>query len=338
MTRSDLSRRSFIRLAGLGALSLGAGLGRAPEALAAGLKGDLKIFRRSRLMMGTYVTLTLVDDSLIRAEEAVERTFAEMARLEGILTRYDQSAPLAELAARGRLNSPRPELVAVLEAAAGFHALSGGAFDVSVAPVIDATKAAFEAAGRPLDEAELARLMARVDGRAIQVGRNRIELKKEGMALTLDGLAKGYIVDRAAESLRGQGVRQALINAGGDIYALGSKGPAPWRVAVVDPTRPAGRGPILGLSNRAIATSGNYQVYWDKEKLHHHIVSPGDGHSPSGPVSVSIQAADCLRADALSTTLFCLPPEQGLALLKGQGAEGLIINRQGQRLSRGAWG
>jgi len=331
---TDFSRRDFVRLGALSALGLALG---PPQALADGLFKDLKILRRSRLMMGTYVTLTLVDPSLDRAGQALETALAEMERLTAILTRYDKNGPLAHLARRGSLASPQPELVAVLKAAGRFHALSNGCFDATIAPVVDATRDSFARRGRPLNRAELDRLLARVDGRAVEVGPSRVRLLKEGMALTLDGLAKGYIVDRAAACLKKKGVSQALINAGGDIYALGQKGSRPWRVAVLDPT--GGRpGPVISLTDRALATSGNYEVFWDQEKLHHHIVDPGSGTSPRGPVSVSVRTESCLAADALSTTLFCLKAREALPFLSRQGAEGLIVNQRGERIMRGAWG
>ncbi len=334
-----LTRRRFLHLSGLTALSLlGGALPRPPEALAAGLGRGLKICRRSQLLMGTYVTLTTVDDSVDRCRTAMAEAWTEMERLTQILTRHDPAAPLAELAARGRLQKPEPELIAVLEAAAGYHHLSEGRFDVTVAPLIDAIQDSFARFHRPPEEARLERLLALVDGRAIKFNAQEIRLLKEGMALTLDGLAKGFIVDRAAESLKKSGLKHALINAGGDIRALGGKGRSPWRVGVLDPTRPDHRGPVIPLIDQALATSGDYEVYWDSQKLHHHIIDPSRGRSPVLLTSASVKAKTCLEADALSTTLFCLAPREGMALLRRRGAEGLIINRRGQRLKRGAWG
>lgn len=333
------SRRQFIRLAGVSALALaGAAASGPPEALAAGLFGKLKIYRRTELMMGTYVTITVVDESGYRAADAVSAAFAEISRLEAVLSRYQASGPLAHLAASGRLSSPRPELVSVVDAAGRFHRLTGGAFDATIAPVVDGLQASFSRTGRAPSRERMAELLNRVDGSAVAVSPSEIRLLKEGMSLTLDGLAKGYIVDAAGQTLRGQGVTQGLINAGGDILAIGKKGRSPWRVALTDPTARGGRGPVIGLADKAIATSGNYEVHYDTEKLHHHIVDPVSGASPYGPVSASVKATDCLTADALSTTLFCLPERDSDKLLGLASAEGLIINRGGHRHSRGEWG
>jgi len=333
----ELSRRDFVKLAGLAGVGLVAA-GAAPKALAQVWSGPDKILRRTRLMMGTYVTMTIIDPSLDKAEEAYTKAMAEMERLEGILSRYRTDGPLAHLHRTGTLDGPDPELVAVLNAAAGYHRDSGGRFDVSIAPVVDATKDSFARRGRPLTEAELKDLLKLVDGSLVEVGPGRIRLPKEGMALTLDGLGKGYIVDLAGACLKRAGIGRALINAGGDILALGDKGGSPWRVGVIDPTKPGGQGPVIELKDRAVATSGNYEVFFDQEKLHHHIVDPGQGVSPVGPVSVSIRAQTCLAADALSTTLFCLEAKEAPSFLARHRAEGLIINRRGERISRGIWG
>lgn len=332
------NRRTFLRLTGLaGAAALSAAAA-PPESLAASLIGDLKVLRRTRLQMGTVVTITAVDRSLDKSNRAVEAAFAEIDRLTAIMTRYDSAAPLAHLARTGRLNDPAPELVSVLEAAGNFHRLSHGAFDVTVAPVLDETEKTFKQTGRAPSDQRLAELHKLVDQSALGVAPNRISLAKSGMAVTLDGCAKGYIVDRAAAVLKKAGIKRALINAGGDIYALGKKSSRPWRVRVTDPTRPDQLGPVVELADQALATSGNYEVFFDSEKLHHHIVEPSLGRSPRRVVSVSIKAADCLTADAAATTVFCLKPTAATKLTGRIKADSLVIIRDGRRLAQGYWG
>ena len=174
----DTSRRDFIKWSALA----GAGLALCPpSALAGGFSGKLKIHRESRLMMGTYVTLTVLDESSARAARATDRALEEMERLSAVLTRYDSGAPLAHLSRTGSLNSPDPELAAVLLAATGFYQSSGGLFDVTVAPLVDAQKKSFAENNRPLSERELAGLLQRVDGSALKVSPERVEFLKEGM-------------------------------------------------------------------------------------------------------------------------------------------------------------
>ena len=101
------------------------------------------------------------------------------------------------------------------------------------------------------------------------------------MGITLDGIAKGLIVDWAAEELTRRGIDHFLINAGGDIRVAGGKGDgAPWRIAIRDPKSSDSYAAVIRLRDGAIATSGNYEVYFDREKLYHHIVSPWNGLSP----------------------------------------------------------
>lgn len=338
---TEYSRRDVIKLSGLTALALaGTAVGaavRPPAALAAWFDGQNRIYRRSELLLGTYVTLTVIDPSHDRAESAVAAALAEMGRLSAILTRYSTDGPLAELHRVGWLASPQPELVTVIQAAADYNRLTDGAFDITVAPVLDRIKTDFDKTGRAPSRGELAGLMKLVDGSGVEASASLVSLPRQGMALTLDGLAKGYIVDRAAAVLKSRGVNQALINAGGDIVALGQKGARPWRIGIIDPSLGKGRGPVVDLAGAAMATSGNYEVYFDAEKLHHHIIDPASGQSPRNTVSATVRAASCLRADALSTSLFCLPTGQGAKLLPRLGASALVIDRRGHRVTEGYW-
>ncbi len=334
---TELNRRRFLKLALAGGLGAAAAAVRPPEALAATLVGGLKIHRESRLMMGTYVTITAVDESAERAAAGVAAALREMSRLEALLTRHDDAAPLAHLGRTGSLSRPEPEMIEVLAAARRFHMLSQGRFDITVAPLVDGVRDAFARSGQPPSEAKLRELMGLVDMDSLAVGQAELRLGREGMALTLDGLAKGYIVDRGIAALKTQGIGRALINAGGDIRALGRKDRAPWKVVVLDPTRTDHQGPAIDLADQAVATSGNYESYWDSEKLHHHIMNPSTGQSPIGPVSVSVKAADCLTADALATAAFLLPVSQALGMMRTARAAALIIDRGGHRATSPEW-
>ena len=116
--------------------------------------------------------------------------------------------------------------------------------------------------------------LVHLDDRSLRLGR-------EGMALTLDGIAKGYVVDRMVEVLAAHGVRHALVDAGGDIRALGGRADRrPWRVGVQDPRRPEALVEMIALADAAVATSGDYVRFHDVERQYHHTVVPSTGRSP----------------------------------------------------------
>ena len=149
-----------------------------------------------RPAMGTLVSLVALGSSRDQLEEAVTRSLESMQRLIGVLTRYDASSPVSHLNATGRLLTPPPELRDVLSTALEYHRLTQGTFDVSVAPLVDLFRDRLVRAS-PVEPTavEVAEAISRVGGEHIALSRRRIDLGRHGMRLTLDGIAKGYIVD-----------------------------------------------------------------------------------------------------------------------------------------------
>lgn len=137
--------------------------------------------------------------------------------------------------------------------------------------------------------------------------------------LDLGGVAKGFAVDEAVKVLKGQGVSAGIVNAGGDLKAFGTKpGRQKWRIGVQDPDDHQELAGVLEVEDGAVATSGDYERYFEVEGVrYHHILDPDTGYpARSGLRSVTILTIDCLMADALSTAIFVLGPEKGLELLK----------------------
>ena len=165
-----------------------------------------------------------------------------------------------------------------------------------------------------LPESDLREALALVDTEAVYAGRDGMRLERQGMGLTLDGIAKGHIVDAMSAVLLRAGCENHLINAGGDILARGHKAPGVfWRVAVEDPEKRGHYPQVLELYNQAIATSGGYEMHYDAEGRHHHLLDPSTGRSPVLG-SMSVLAATCMQADALATGLSVLPAGEALTL------------------------
>lgn len=330
-----------------------------------------------RPAMGCVVSATLLAPSRARGEETLGRTFEEMDRLIGILNRYDDASPLAHLNREGRMEDAPPELSAVVGAALRCHRLSHGAFDATVMPLVDLYRRClgdrprgserFRASGgHPPVEAAAGSPVAASSGRsgpapvapappsrreveaALQVvgseavaqrGR-RIAFRRPGMALTLDGIAKGYIVDRMAEALEASGVRNFLVNAGGDIRVAGTNEHGrPWSVAVQDPCHREEYPDTLPMTRGAVATSGSYEIHFDRERSFHHLMSRKTGSSPRGLSSVTVTAPTAMAADALSTAVFVMGPSAGLELVESlPGCEALILGDGGEVWRSRGWG
>jgi thiamine biosynthesis lipoprotein len=160
-----------------------------------------------------------------------------------------------------------------------------------------------------------------------------------GQGFDLGGIAKGAVVDSVADYLQGQGYPDFLIDAGGDILVSGLKqGRDPWRIAIRHPRDSQAVLGVLSLGEKslriAVVTSGDYERYFESGgRRYHHILNPRTGYPAEGLVSVTVIAPDCTLADALSTAVFVLGPEEGLELLsKFTGCEGLLIAEGAGRL------
>lgn len=314
---------------------------RAPVASQA-LRVDSRTFRVSTAWpaMGTLVSVTALGPSRARVDETVGRAFEEMLRLIGILSRFEPDSAVSVLNAEGRLAGPPPELVRVVDRALRYFDISRGAFDITVAPVVNLFRR-LRSGPNPSapSEAEVRDAMALVGASHLKARRGELRFDRSGMGITLDGIAKGFIVDRMADLLDGAGLTGYLINAGGDIRASGANERGqPWSVGVHDPwdeTRPADR---VRLSTGAIATSGSYEVYVDADRRFHHIVDPRAGRSPSHCVSTTVIAPTAAAADALATCVFVMAPLKGLKLVDGlAGCSCFILESDGRRLASRGW-
>src|SRR5512142_781752 len=271
-----------------------------------------------RPAMSTLASVTVIHESAALGEDAIGRAFDEMDRLIAIVNRDDEASALSVLNAEGRLESPPPELALVLSAALSYHRLSDGAFDPTVAPLVDLFRACLTGpVPREPSAAELAEARELVGAGAITASRRRLRLARRGTTLTLDGIAKGYIVDRMAATLTRAGIDRYLVEAGGDLRTGGNKeGGLPWAVAVRDPES-AGRLPgTIHLAGAAVATSGSYERYYDPERRFHHIVDAARGSSPRACTSATVVAPSATAADALATAVLVRGSRAGVALVE----------------------
>ncbi len=333
--QSIFTRRAFLRSCGLMGLGLAAA-GAVPSVVRAAAGTGDKTVSRTLPLMGTFVSITAVHPSADLAEEAVGRAFGEMERMIGIFDRHQGGTALSVLNQDGRLAGAPGELRAVIERALSLHNLSSGAFDPTVAPLVDAMQAR---QGKDLSGAELRELMALVHADQVRISGRDVALGREGMGLTLDGIAKGFIADRASMALTAAGVTNHLVDAGGDIRTSGAKAPGhPWQVAVQDPDKTGNYPAVLSMRNGAIATSGNYERFYDKNRAHHHVVEPGSGASPHEVAGCTVLAPTVMEADALATTVMVLGARAGMSFVDSlPGRECLLVTAGGARLTSRNW-
>lgn len=298
-----ISRRRFISVS---AVALGASL--VPDTFS---HAATPAVRWRGVAMGAEARLILVHPDRARARAVLVQIEAEIRRLEKVFSLFDPASALSRLNARGRLDAPPFDLVRCLDDAQAIGRQTDGAFDVTVQPLWGLYARHFAARPeRPDGPSQKALDAARrlIDYTAIRNTSTRISFARPGMAVTLNGIAQGYMTDRVAELLKEAGFEDVLINLG-EVRGLGSNADgAPWRVGIkaIDETGSVAK--RLPLTNAAIATSGGYGTRFSLDGRHHHLFDPKTGESAHQWRSLSVITADATRADALSTAFYTMGP------------------------------
>jgi len=230
-----LTRRQCLKLMGAAGLACSApGLFLRPAG-AAGLHGQDQV-SRTLPMMNTLVTITIHDSSRQRAVQAMESAFEAMGKLVPVFDRFDPGSHVSHLNATGVLRDVPPALARVLRTAQRVHVSSKRVFDVTILPLLELTEHSMQSTGHPPEHKAVKELLESIGQDNIHIGDNLIRFDRSETRITLDGIAKGYIVDQAANVLKRHSIDAAMINAGGDIRVLGSKQGRPWHIGIQDPS------------------------------------------------------------------------------------------------------
>jgi thiamine biosynthesis lipoprotein len=324
-----IGRREALKITAVAGVSAVLGGGLLRDLLRA---GSLHRVRETRIQLGTLVAITALHPDAPTARRMVTDAFAEIERLEGLLSRYRPATPVARLNRDGVIRSAPVEVLEVIRAALRYGSLTRGAFDITVAPVLDLYRSSFARAGGPPSPDELQRARALVGYAAVRIDGSDIAFARPGMSITLDGIAKGYIVDRVVEVLRTSGAEQVLVGASGDMASLGDSVTADgWEIAIQHPREERRLLGVVRLRGESIATSGDYFEFFTPNKRFHHIIDPGTGESPLDTSAVTVVTPRAVDADALATAVMVLGPRAGLELLNRlEGVAGMIVTKDQQ--------
>lgn len=272
--------------------------------------------------MGTLITVFFWTDEETKAARGAEIVFNEMKRIDALMTTWTPDSEVSRInAAAG--DRPVPvgeETFAVIARAQDVARRSNGVFDITVGSFKGLWKFDEDMDGTLPDPAEVKKRLALVGYKYLVLDpkKRTVFIKKQGVSITLGGIAKGYAVDRATKLLHDAGFVSFMIQAGGDMYVSGKKGPHPWTVAIRDPR--GARDAMFAttpIEDRSFSTSGDYERGFVKDGVrYHHILDPRTGQPARGSRSVTIRARDAFTADAWSKVLFILGPRQGQALMK----------------------
>ena len=320
--RSFPSRREFIAL-GIGAfvvVTVPGALGR-----------RRRLVRRSLPIMGTVADFAVAYRDERYAQAAIDAAIAELRFVDRTMTRFsvDSDVGRANLAAASVAVTISAETALVLEEALRWAEASGGAFD----PCLGRALVLWDFGHRSAPPAgdEVRQLAGRHLYTALELGSRGaapvVLLQDDAAAIDLGGIAKGYAVDRAVDALRSYGIYNAVVNVGGDLYALGvSEDGDPWKIGIRDPDDPDGIIDTIEASDRAVATSGDYiQYFTHKGRRFHHMMDPKTGEPRRSRMrSVTVTAESCMAADAAGTAVFGAASAEAARVLRA-GARGARI-------------
>lgn len=279
------------------------------------------IYEKTRLSMGTFVTLKVVAESKRSAEEIIDAAFGEVEKVDRLMSHYRADSEVSRLNEKAHI-APlvvSPETFEVLLRSDEISRDSGGAFDITVGPLIELWQKAAKENRLPRPE-KIAEARARVDYRKVILNKEKktVSFAQPGISLDLGAIAKGYAMDKAIDAIRKRGATGALVDAGGDIYALGWRPDGkPWRIKIQDPAGGDSGLGVVQLKDKAVATSGNYRRFVEIEgKRYSHIIDPRSGLPAEGVASVTVIAPEATLADALATVLSLLGETEGLRLVE----------------------
>ena len=273
------------------------------------------LHRWSGIALGAAAEIVLHDPDAARARRLIARCVAEIDRLEDVFSLYRPESAISRLNRDGWLAAPPLELVALLAEARTYSERTEGAFDVTVQPLWRLYAAHFARPGadpRGPGAAAHARAQALVDYRAVEVEPAEVRFARPGMAVTLNGIAQGYITDRVAALLQDPGMGDVLLDIG-EVRALGRHPDGrPWHVGLRHAAEPDTVARTVTLSDRAVATSAGIASPFDASGRHHHLFDPATGRPAPGTGQVSVIAPRATMADALSTALAVSSPARAL--------------------------
>ena len=286
--------------------------------------------------MSTEVEIILCGPNEEALEKAAASAFSVMEQIERDFSVGGGSSKIKEINKFAGLKPVKvgPDLFVLIQKSISFSHLSNGCFDISTQGLGNLWD--FRAPTFVVPEGEVVnRCLNLVDYRKIRLDRetSSVILEQKGMRISVGGIGKGYAVDKAVEAVRVFGIKDGIINAGGDLKAFGRKENGElWKVAIKNPRDQDRIMCVIPLSNVALATSGDYERYRIVGgKRYHHLLDPRTGYPAVGCMSATVIAKDALEADALATAVFVMGPRDGLNLVESlPGVEGVVVDITGK--------
>jgi FAD:protein FMN transferase len=293
-----------------------------------------QLVERAFPSMGTELQLSVWTADPSKAAVTFDAISLEFRRLEDLMSNWKQGSQIQKLnAAAGQHAVPvGTEVRELLQTASQISDWTGGKFDVTFGVMSGLWKFDYQNEDETIpDSNEVARRRKLINYRDLVVDEmaGTAFLTRDGMVANLGGIGKGYAVDRARDILRKEGFQDFMIQFGGDMYVSGQSADHPWRLGIQDPRGMENQVfATIELSDSTFSTSGDYEKFFIRNgRRYHHIIDPATGEPSLGCRSVTIVAASATIADGLSTGVFIMGPDAGMALIeKLPDVEGVIVS------------
>lgn len=293
------------------------------------------IVKRSQLLMGTLVQITAVGPSDEIAGRAASVGFAEIRRLEGLLSTWIPTSELSQVNDAAGLKSVMvsPETLTVLRWSLEIARLTDGAFNIAIGPAVDAWSVTDDP--RIPNESELDHLKPLLDLRHIVLNEEArtVFLTEPGMRIDVGGIGKGYAADRAVAVMEAAGATAGVVALSGDIKTFGRMPDGrPFVFGIRHPRLDGALLARLDLRDEAISTAGDYERFFERDGVnYHHILDPHTLWPARACQSVTVVAREGVVADGLDTGIFVLGPERGMELVERlPDVEAVIVDRDGK--------
>ncbi len=289
-------------------------------------------FESQDFAMGTFVVQRVYGKN---AEEATKKVLQRIREIEAKMSINFSKSEINRLNLLSGTGYARlsPETFYVIEEAVKYGNFSKGVFDITVGPLVEVWGISSEAPAVPSFK-KIDNILRLIDYRSIMLHRDSLsaKLEKQGQAVDLGGIAKGFAGDETVRIYKENEIESAYVNIGGNVVVSGNKPDnMPWRIGIQNPREENGKYiGIVSVSDRAVVTSGDYQRYFYENGIrYHHIFNPYTGYpADSGLISATVIAESSIEADALSTTLFILGLEEGMKFIeKFNGVEAVFIDK-----------
>lgn len=289
--------------------------------------GSDEIIKRTAVIMGSNVEIQIKGVNEVTADKAITASFQEVSRIDTLFSTYMTGNPMWLLN-----NTDADEIIVPIEMynmfkkCDGIFEMTEGAFDPAIGNLIEAI--GFEKGSPALPtESQIKEALTRTGWKNIELKEDNVIVKPKELKISFNAIVPGYAADKIANILSNFGIKEYLINVGGEVFARGDN----WKIGIQHPRK---RNELIGtieINGMGVSTSGDYEQYFKMEgKRYSHLLDPRTGYPANLCESVTIISKETSLADALSTGIFILGPVKGIELIEQlENVEGLIVDTTG---------